>query len=71
MTKINMGAADRIVRLILGVVLIAFAIPIGFPQTGWNWLGWVGAIPILTAILGTCPLYTLFGCSTCPVSDRR
>ena len=32
----NVGTADRLFRIILGVALICFAIPIGFPQTGWT-----------------------------------
>ena len=64
----NVGTLDRILRIILGVALIAFAIPLGFPQTGWNWLGWIGVMPILTALFGTCPAYSLFGLSTCATS---
>ncbi len=64
MTK-NIGPIDRLLRIILGVALIAFAIPIGFPAVGWNWLGWIGVVPLLTAIVGTCPLYSLVGLSTC------
>lgn len=63
--KKNVGTIDRGVRLLVGVALIAFAIPIGFPNTGWNWLGWIGVVPILTAIFGNCPLYTVFGISSC------
>ena len=40
----NMGLIDRIVRIVIGVALIACAIPIGFPNTGWNWVGWIGVI---------------------------
>jgi len=64
MTK-NIGPIDRLLRIILGVALIAFAIPIGFPAMGWNWLGWIGVAPLLTAIVGTCPFYGLVGLSTC------
>lgn len=35
----NVGSIDRIARIVAGLLLIAFAIPIGFPQTGWNWIG--------------------------------
>lgn len=62
---LNVGAIDRVARLVLGAALIAFAIPVGFPQTGWNWLGWIGVIPILTAIVGYCPAYSIVGLSTC------
>jgi hypothetical protein len=61
----NVGSVDRIVRIVVGVVLIAYAIPIGFHQTGWNWTGWIGVVPLLTAIFGYCPAYSLFGISTC------
>jgi hypothetical protein len=61
----NVGSIDRIVRGVVGLVLIAYAIPIGFHQTGWNWTGWIGIVPLLTAIFGYCPSYALFGMSTC------
>jgi hypothetical protein len=32
------GAVDRILRAIVGLALIAYALPVGFPATGWNWL---------------------------------
>ncbi len=64
MTK-NVGTVDRIARIILGIVLIAFAIPLGFPQTGWNWVGWIGVLPIATALIGNCPAYSVVGISTC------
>ena len=62
---VNMGALDRGLRLIVGIALICFAIPIGFPNVGWNWVGWVGAIPIVTALIGNCPAYSVVGISTC------
>ena len=62
----NVGALDRILRIILGLVLIAYAIPLGFPHTGWNIVGWIGVIPLLTALIGSCPLYSVVGISTCP-----
>jgi hypothetical protein len=66
----NVGMVDRIVRVILGIVLIAYAIPVGFAATGWNWVGWIGVIPLVTGLLGNCPLYSLLGVSTCPVRSR-
>ena len=62
----NMGTIDRTTRLVMGLALMAYAIPIGFAQTGWNWVGWIGVIPLLTTAFGFCPLYTLLGVSTCP-----
>ncbi|HLH97254.1 MAG TPA: DUF2892 domain-containing protein [Xanthobacteraceae bacterium] len=61
---VNVGTLDRVLRVLVGVALIAFAIPIGFPDTGWNWIGWIGVIPLITAAIGNCPAYSVFGFST-------
>ncbi|MCA3632447.1 MAG: DUF2892 domain-containing protein [Methylobacterium sp.] len=61
----NVGTIDRALRVTVGLVLIAYAIPLGFSQTGWNWVGWIGVVPLLTAFLGTCPAYSILGVSTC------
>jgi hypothetical protein len=67
----NIGNIDRTVRVVIGLMLIAYAIPLGFPNTGWNWVGWIGVIPIVTAFVGTCPAYSVLGVSTCAVSTRK
>jgi hypothetical protein len=61
---INVGTFDRIARVLIGIALIAFALGCLAPGTVWNWVGWIGAVPILTALFGTCPAYSLFGLST-------
>ena len=60
----NVGTIDRILRVVIGLVLIAYAIPLGLPQTGWNWIGWIGFVPLVTGIFGMCPAYRLLGIST-------
>lgn len=60
----NIGSMDRIARLVLGLVLLAYALNLGFPDTGWNWVGWIGVVPILTAVIRYCPAYTLVGIRT-------
>lgn len=65
----NMGLIDRVIRVIVGILLIAYAIPIGFGATGWNWVGWIGVVPLATGLLGNCPLYSLLGVSTCPLKQ--
>lgn len=55
----NMGGIDRAARVILGIVLIALVF-VG-PQTPW---GWIGVIPLLTAAIGWCPAYSIFGIRT-------
>jgi hypothetical protein len=56
----NIGNTERILRAIAGLVLIALVF-VG-PQTVW---GWIGIVPLATAIIGWCPPYALFGISTC------
>ena len=67
----NVGMIDRAIRLVVGILLIAFALRLGFPETGWNWVGWIGVVPILTAIFGYCPAYSLLGLSTCPLTRSQ
>ncbi len=64
--SVNMGLIDRAVRIVVGLFLIAYAIPLGFAATGWNWVGWIGVVPLVTAFFGVCPLYSVLGISTCP-----
>ena len=61
MLKINIGSVDRVLRVIVGLVLIALVF-VG-PQTPW---GWLGVIPLVTGLVRFCPLYTLLGVNTCP-----
>lgn len=61
---VNIGLVDRLLRIVLGLALIAWAlgyVPGAAPQV-W---GWIGIIPLLTALVGYCPLYSLIGASTC------
>ncbi|MDQ7859818.1 MAG: DUF2892 domain-containing protein [Armatimonadota bacterium] len=66
--KRNMGGLDRVVRAVLGVVLVYVAVTAGGL---WAWVAGVGAAVMLgTALVGFCPLYTLLGITTCPVRER-
>ncbi len=62
---VNVGMLDRAARIVVGILLIAFALGIGFPKTSWSWVGWIGVVPIVTALIGNCPAYTMLGISTC------
>ena len=55
----NVGGADRAVRIIAGVVIVAWGVVTG------SWLGVIGAIPLATGLIGWCPLYCPFGIKTC------
>ncbi len=68
--KINVGAIDRVVRVIAGLALIAFALGFLWPGTGWNWVGWIGIIPLVTGAVGMCPLYSALGMSTCAMPKK-
>jgi Protein of unknown function (DUF2892) len=59
---VNEHPVERVVRVALGVGLIAMAF-VG-PKTPW---GFLGIVPLATGLLGNCPLYSVFGFSTCPV----
>lgn len=61
----NVGTIDRIVRLIVGAVLIAYALGLVAPDTGYNVWGWIGIVPVLTAFVSFCPLYRVLGIRTC------
>jgi DUF2892 family protein len=62
----NIGIVERTVRVAVGLLLIAYAIPVWFAPSGWNLIGWIGIIPLVTGLAGMCPLYSLLGISTCP-----
>lgn len=61
----NEHTIDRVVRVILGLGLLTL-LGVG-PVPGWGLAGLVGLVPLLTGAIGSCPLYTLFGISTCSV----
>lgn len=63
--KTNVGGIDRLLRIVLGLVLVALTLM----GTIGAW-GWVGVVPLLTGALGTCPLYTVLGFSSCPVKAK-
>lgn len=62
MFKSNVGRIDRILRVVLGIALIAMTLT----GTIGVW-GWIGVVPLLTAALGSCPLYSVLGMSSCPI----
>ena len=61
----NEHPLERVLRVILGLVVLSLAF-LG-PKTPW---GYLGLILLATGLLGSCPLYTLFGWSTCPAKAR-
>jgi hypothetical protein len=61
--KKNVGTIDMVVRLVIGVVIAAWGI------YAESWFGLIAIIPFATALTGFCPLFTIFGISTCKVKE--
>jgi hypothetical protein len=57
----NENGVDRMLRIVIGIALLALVF--AGPKTYW---GLVGLVPLVTGLLGSCPLYTLLGIGTCP-----
>ena len=60
----NEGNIDRALRIIAGLALLALVF-VG-PQTPW-W--WIGIVPLVTGLVGFCPLYRLLGINTCSLKS--
>lgn len=63
--KINMGNIDRVIRLVIGLVIITLGV------VYQSWWGVIGLLPLLTAAAGRCPAYLPFGISTCKSKDAQ
>ena len=62
----NVGGIDKLLRVVVGLALIAMVF-VG-PQTPW---GWIGIVPLATAAMSWCPLYTLLGIKTCRTAAKH
>lgn len=60
----NEGTLDRIIRVVVGLVLIASPLGLYGPDYASLW-GWIGVVPLVTGIVGVCPAYSLIGIKTC------
>ena len=58
----NESNLDRTLRVVIGLVLLSLVF-VG-PKTP---VGWIGVIPLITGLVGSCPIYRLLGINTCPV----
>ncbi len=60
----NVGGLDRILRIVVGLALLA-----GYFMTG-NWPYLIGIVPLATGLMSSCPLYSIFGIKTCPLEKK-
>lgn len=60
--KLNVGGIDRILRILVGLGLVAWAALLGGPV--W---AWIGLVPLATGAIGFCPIYPILGMNTCPM----
>lgn len=60
----NEGTTDRVLRVILGLALLSLVF-VG-PQSMW---GLIGLVPLVTGLVGSCPVYTVLGIRTCPMKE--
>lgn len=58
----NVGTLDRVLRAVVGIALLVYAFT---GPDGIRWLGLIGVVPIVTALVRYCPLYSLLGIATC------
>ena len=60
----NIGTTDRVLRIVIGLALIGVAIGL-FGSAYQSIWGWIGLVPVVTGLVGWCPLYTILGIQTC------
>ena len=65
MTFRNEGTIDRVLRVVAGAAVVSLVF-VG-PQTAW---GWIGLVPLVTGLVGNCPVYSLLGINTCGLKQQ-
>ncbi len=63
----NEGTADRVIRVIIGLGLLSLLFLLHGPE---HWLGLIGLVPLLTGLVGVCPMYAMLGMRTCPLHQK-
>lgn len=58
----NEGTIDRVLRVALGLAVLSLVF-MG-PESAW---GWVGLVPLVTGLVGVCPVYSILGINTCSI----
>lgn len=65
--KTNVGTIDKVLRIVVGLALLSLFFVL---EGQARWWSLVGLVPLLTGVVGICPLYSLLGISTCPMGRK-
>ena len=65
--KQNVGGIDRVLRIVLGIALLAAFFML--PEASYRWVLLIGIVPLATGLVSSCPLYSIFGLSTCKMKS--
>lgn len=63
----NVGGIDRVLRIVVGLVLLSLIFVL---EGNARWWGLIGIVPLATGLISSCPLYSLVGISTCPLKKK-
>ena len=64
----NVGGIDKVLRIIVGIAVLSLLV---WGEGNMRWFGLIGLVPLGTALMGWCPLYTLLGVNTCPTAGKK
>lgn len=63
----NVGGIDRVLRIVVGLVLLSLIFVL---EGNARWWGLIGIVPLATGLMSSCPLYSLVGINTCPLKKK-
>jgi hypothetical protein len=66
--KLNVGGVDKVVRIALGIALLSLVVLL---EGSVRWVGLVGIVPLVTGLVGYCPLYAVLGIDSCPANTKH
>ena len=66
--KLNVGGIDKPIRVVAGLLLLSLVF---FVEGSARWIGLIGIVPLITGLVGYCPLYAVLGLSTCPAEVKK
>ena len=64
----NVGGIDKLLRIVVGIALLSMLV---WGEGMMRWFGLIGLVPLGTALVGWCPLYTIFGITSCPAGGKK